>query len=370
MATNVIVAGALASKPNNGGEAWVRLSWVRALTALGFDVRFIEELPGASAQARSWFNDVIAWAGLSDRAVLLDGEDARSHATAHEWAHEAALLVNISGNVRDRHVLQAVKQRVYVDLDPGYTQLWHEQGLLSTALQEHHHHVTVGLGVGRAACDLPTGGFDWIGVVPPACVDDWSGPPGEPGRFTTIAAWRGSYGRVSRNGHSYGQKAHEFRRVIDLPQRLTWDVEVALAIDPADAADHDALVTRGWQLVDPFIAAGTPPRFRSYVLDSSAELSPAQSVYVETTSGWISDRTVRYLAAGRPALVQDTGLAAFLPTGEGLLTFSGGEDAVKRARELADDYVMHCRAARAWALEFASPSAALTPLLERTGVAP
>jgi hypothetical protein len=106
------------------------------------------------------------------------------------------------------------------------------------------------------------------------------------------------------------------------------------------------------------------------VRESGAEFSVAQGVYVETESGWFSDRTVRYLASGRPALVQDTGFGRSLPVGEGLLSFRTPREAATRARELVVDYARHCRAARALAESHFAPTAALTPLLEACGVAP
>ena len=185
-----------------------------------------------------------------------------------------------------------------------------------------------------------------------------------------VGTFRGGYGRLEHRGVTYGLKAHEFRRFVDLPSHIDWDVEVALAIDPADDADRERLVAHGWHLVDPNDVAATPDAFRSYVLGSSAELSVAQGAYVTTSSGWISDRSVRYLAAGRPVLVQDTTLGGAVPTGAGLNTFRTVDEASRRAREIAHDYEHHCRAARTWAAEFASPAAALTPLLKRIGVSP
>src|SRR5205814_8554353 len=122
-------------------------------------------------------------------------------------------------------------------------------------------------------------------------------------------------------GVTSGRKAQELRRFGELPRDVDWEVEVALAIDAADAADRVSLVARGWRLVDPNDVAATPDAFRSYVLGSSAELSVAQGAYVTTRSGWIGDRTVRYLTSGRPVLVHDRCVGRVVPTGAGLTTF-------------------------------------------------
>src|SRR5262249_44858849 len=156
-----------------------------------------------------------------------------------------------------------------------------------------------------------------------------------------VASWRGAYGPVQHNGKTYGLKVHEFRKFLDLPRRNGAKFEIALQIDPADKRDIDALVTTGWFLVDPKKMCGTPDAFRDYVASSGAEFSAAQSIYVDTHSGWFSDRTVRYLASGRPALVQDTGFSLHFPVGKGLLAFRNLEEAVAGAEAIERDYEQH-----------------------------
>jgi hypothetical protein len=168
----------------------------------------------------------------------------------------------------------------------------------------------------------------------------------------------------------YGLKAHEFRKVASLPERVPQSFEVALHIHPADEQDHSLLKRHGWQIVDPMQAAANPDSFRKYVRDSGAEFSVAQGVYVDTNSGWFSDRTVRYLASGKPVLVQDTGFARFLPVGEGLLSFRTLQEAEAGATEIARNYEHHCRAARALAEEYFDSDRVLGRLLDDIGVAP
>jgi len=188
-------------------------------------------------------------------------------------------------------------------------------------------------------------------------------------RFTTVGSWRGAFGPVEWAGRRYGVKAHEFRRLADLPRRSRLPFELVLDLHPADAADGERLREGGWAVRDSDVT-GEPAAFARYVRESGAELSAAQGVYVHTRSGWCSDRTVRYLASGRPALVQDTGLADTLPVGEGLMTFSTPDEAVAQARMLVEDYDRHRIAARKLAEAWFAPQPALSPLLEAAGVAP
>ena len=157
------------------------------------------------------------------------------------------------------------------------------------------------------------------------------------------------FGRVEHGGRTFGLKAHEFRKFAQLPAITPHRYELALDIDPADEADQEMLEAAGWELVDPQLASADAERFRRYVQGSAAEFSVAQGIYVETDSGWFSDRTTRYLASGKPALVQDTGFSRTLPVGEGLIAFRTLGDAADGAQRIALDYPRHAAAVRALA---------------------
>jgi hypothetical protein len=377
-----LVAGALANKPWNGGEAWVRMSWALGLKRLGFDVWFVEELDPASARDAigrpvaieesengRWFDAVTKSFGLDGRSALVatDGRSVIGPAFAdlEEIAAEATALVNISGNLTLESLLRTSRRRAYVDLDPGYTQFWHAGGHLGNALEQHDVHLTVGLALGAPGCLIPTGGIAWKPICPPALLDEWNAEmPGDESRFTTVGSWRGGYGRVEYEGRLLGQKAHEFRRFADLPRRLGVTCEAALSIDPADESDRAALVAGGWRLIDAASVAGDPNAYREFIQGSGAELSPAQGIYVETRAGWCGDRTGCYLASGRPTLVQDTGLPDSIRVGEGLLTFRDLSDAVAGVEAITSDYERHSRAARRLAEEHFDSRVVLSEVME------
>jgi hypothetical protein len=348
---SIVVAGALANKLGHGGEAWVRLSWVLGLQRLGCDVTFIEQVREPTAAQRDYFDATVDAFGLGDRARLIDEGDATPDEVLSR-ANEADLLVNISGHLTIDAVLARCTRKAYVDLDPGYTQLWHAAGLEGARLSGHDVFFTVGTNIGRPTCELPTGGIEWLGVRPPILLSEWPvEPAGETDRLTTVASWRGAYGRVEHNGKRYGLKVDEFRKVITLPARIPQRLELALDIHADDERDLELLRDHGWRLVDPREAAGAPDAFRAYVQQSGGEFSVAQGIYVETSCGWFSDRTACYLASGKPALVQDTGFSATLAAEEGLVAFRTLDDAVAGAESISADYEQHCRAARALAEE-------------------
>jgi hypothetical protein len=380
----VLVSGALANKLHNGGAAWTRLSWALGLKALGFEVAFVEQIrrdccvdasgrPCAFEDSanREYFRDVTEQFGLSALATLTCDDGTAHGLTPSErddLVRSAVALVNITGHWTHPR-MGMIPRRIYIDLDPGYTQFWHATGNPGPRLEGHNFYYTVGENIGRPDCSIPTGGIAWRPIRQPVLLEHWPAcAPGDPRPFSTIASWRGPYGPAQYAGTTYGLKAHEFRKFVELPRRVSQRFEIALEIDPADERDLVALRGHGWHVIDPRVVASGPVAFRQYVQASGAEFSVAQGVYVETQSGWFSDRTVRYLASGRPVLVQDTGFSRNYPVAKGLLAFRTMEEAVAGAERIARDYAEHGRAARAIAEAYFDSDRVLGRLLEETGL--
>ena len=372
--STVVVAGALGNKPGQAGEAWVKLSWVRGLQLLGFDVWFVEQLDESLPDdfpAAAWFRAITERFELADRAVLLQGGESTVGPPVKDLLAIApeADLVNISGHLTFPHLFAAFRSRVMVDIDPGFTQFWHDEGLEGANVGGHDAYFTIGERIGRDDCPIPTAGIEWRPVRQPVVLEDWPlAQTGESDRFTTIATWRGPFGPVEHGGHKYGLKVHEFRKFVELPRRSPQRFEIALDYHPADQGDVDALRERGWRIADPRRVAADPDAMRTYVQGSSAEFSAAQGMYVDTACGWFSDRSVRYLASGKPVLVQDTGFSEILPVGEGLLTFTTTDEAVAGAAEITSRYPEHCAAARKLAEEYFDSARVLGPFCERAGI--
>lgn len=364
--TTVVLAATLANRHRFGGSIWVRRSWAAALQKLGFEVFLLDELsPDGTTEA---FADATKALGVA--GALLDGNKVHGcePGELHDRLDDAGLLVNLGGHLRNRELLRRPRTRAFVDLDPGYTQIWHAQGH-DVGLAGHDHYFTVGTNVGTPSWTLPSGDVSWRPIRQPVVLEDWPVSEGEFTSFSTVGSWRGAFGPVEWNGRSYGPKAHQFRRFATLPRIVGLPFEAALAIDAADIRDRALLESGGWQLRDPGEIA-TTAAFARYVSASGAEFSPVQDVYVSTASGWFSDRTVRYLASGRPAVVQNTGFDPALPLGDGLLAFTTVSEAADCARDVVARYETHRTAARALAEEFFSPETALAPLFEATGVTP
>ena len=383
----LIVGGAIANKPFNGGAAWTRLNWALGFRKLGFDVYLVEQIdpdacvdqtgeptPFEQSVNRAYFWDIAEQFGLARNAALLCGAphhaDGMEYRRLSEVAGAADLLVNISGHLRLDDLKHRVQRKAYVDLDPGFTQCWHKSGISST-LAGHDYYFTVGENIGTVGCLIPTNGIRWLPTRQPVVPEHWPlAGGGEPGRFTTVASWRGPFGPIECRGRTLGSKVRQFRKYVTLPPRLDVRMELALDIHPLDHRDREELVRNGWNLVDSRTVASDPAAFRRYVQGSGAEFSVAQEVYVETRSGWFSDRSVRYLASGRPVLLEDTGFSRNYRTGEGLLHFSSIDEAEAGVREITRNYASHAAAARKIAETCFDSSHVLGHFLDRVGVCP
>ena len=376
--SSLIVAGSLAQRPLHGGHAWVLLNLVRGFSRLGFEVTFLDRLEESmylDAQG-SGVDDPGFNAGYLARLMrafevprysLLNGSRVLAGMDREELlrvASRSAALINVMGFLEDEEVLERVDKRVFFDIDPGFWQMWRENGH-GVRFEDHNAFVTIGENIGRSDCVIPTCSLPWITTPQPVVLDDWEPAPNGDGAFTSVVSWRGPFGPIEHAGRTYGLRAHEFRKYLELPQRTSERFELALDIDPADERDRTALESNGWALADPVQAAGDPWRYRDYIRRSKAEFMVAKNIYVDTHSGWFSDRSICYLASGKPVLAQDTGIRERYPNGEGFLLFSTLDEAAEGVEEIAGDYERHSRAARAIAEEFFDSDKVLRSLLDR-----
>lgn len=289
----------------------------------------------------------------------------QSRATVLEKARQADCLLNVMGYLVDEEILSRTKRRVFIDIDPGFPQMWRELGL-HDAFHGHTDFVTLGRNIGRTDCAIPTCGLNWITMPQPVVLEHWPAQPPKPGgAFTSIGAWRGPNAPIEYRGHTYGLRVHEFRKFVELPCRCPKaKFEMALDIHPADARDLESLQANGWSTVDPLEVAGGPKEYRTYIAGSKAEFMVPKQMYVDTNSGLLSDRSVYYLASGRPVLARDTGIKHLYPTGEGLLTFSTLDEAAAGVEGINGNYARHCKVAREIAEEYFDSDKVLARLLE------
>lgn len=386
MNRNIVIAGSLAQRPGNAGHTWVLLQYLLGFKRLGWNVLFLDRLepemcvdkqgsacPFDRSCNLDYFNVVMERFGISEACCLLYNKAervfGRTRRQAREFVGSAELVLNVMGFFDDLDVLRRAKRKVFLDIDPGFPQMWRDTGL-HDLFAGHHEFVTIGMNIGRPDCKIPTCGLSWIKTPQPVVLDEWPDTAADgSGRITSIATWRGPFGPVEYAGEVYGLRAHQFRRFATLPKCVNHPFELALEIHPAESADLVLLRDNGWRLVEPRQVCGDPAAYRSYIQQSAAELMIAKGMYVQSNSGWMSDRSLCYLASGKPVIAQDTGLESHYPLGEGLVTFRTFGEATDAVNAVLRDYAQHARAARALAVRYFDSDKVLRVLLDRLGVA-
>jgi hypothetical protein len=370
---SIALAGSLAQGSARGGHCWVFGHWFLGLRDLGYDVFFIDYEDVDSPlrpDERRRLASTLARFGMAESYSLLTptGSTAgRARADALNEVRRSSLLINVMGFVTDGEVLSAAKRRVFLDIDPGYGQMWRELGL-ADVLAGHEAFVTIGENVGTTTCTIPSAGVRWHATRQPVVLGQWPAARGG-AAWTSVATWRGPWGTLRYDGREYGSRVHEFRKFVGIPKKVPIRFELALDIHPDESRDLELLRRSGWTLVDPACVAANPSAYRAFVQSSRAELGVAKNMYVDTRGGWFSDRSACYLASGKPVLAQDTGFSEVLPTGEGLLAFSTLDEAIAGIEEIESDYERHSRAAREIAEEYFDSDRVLGALLADLGVA-
>jgi hypothetical protein len=364
----VIVTGLVAAYPV-GGVAWDYLQYVEGFRRLGCDVTYLED-------TGQWLYDPVAQTFTDDVAAnarwLADALGSLEPALAGCWALRAPdgvyhgldgpavartcasadLFLNLSGSCWLREPYRAARVKAYVDTDPAYSQAKIAAVDAGTAsesvrfsvdlIRRHDVFFTLGEAIGRPECPIPTGGLAWRATRQPIVLERWPVRAAPDGPFTTVMSWKIEPTPPSIGGRVYGGKDVEFERFLDLPARTAETLEVALS----GAAPRERIAAAGWRLRDAREVSGTMAAYRDYILGSRGELSIAKNAYVALRSGWFSTRTAAYLACGKPAVVQDTGFPAHVPTGPGLHAFATAEEAVAALAAIRADYPRACRHAR------------------------
>jgi hypothetical protein len=381
-----IVTGMVATYPV-GGVAWDYGQYALGLERLGFEVYYLEDtgLESYHPEARAYGPAYDYGLAFLQRSLdeLSPTLGRRWHARTPDGAvhglplddirdvvAEAEVLLNVSGSALMRDDYLPCRNKVLIDTDPGLTQLrnfprWdaHPNWMGTHGYRAHDHFFTYAELIGTEHCTLPTLGLAWQPTRPPVVPQLWQPePPGE--RWTTVMSWRTLPEPIEYGGRRYGGKETEFERIEALPRHTSAALEVAIGGD----APTERWRSHGWSVVDSQSVTARANDYRSYVERSRGELSVAKNTYVASHCGWFSCRTACYLAAGRPAVVQDTGFSRLFACGDGVVAFRDRDGAAAGLERIEADYAMHARAAREFAQAHFAAEAVLADLLERIGV--
>ncbi len=357
-ATVVLSAFDVLQFPMGGGHFSAYLQYVYGLQALGCDVWWLERIgasdePGRNQRVAAELSARLAAAGLADRLIVYTASSAQEVQYVTMEAGEADallaradLLLNFNYAIHPE-LLARFRRTALVDIDPGLLQLWIHNGDLTVA--PHDLHFTTGDTVGTPAARFPAGGLDWIHIRPPVSLDRWPVVREQPrAEFTTVSSWWSDEWATDGEESVWyeNSKRASFIEYLKLPEIARVPLELALNLNDGERDDIALLERHGWRVRRAEEVAGTPGDYRAYVQQSAGEFSCAKPSCMRLQNGWVSDRTICYLASGRPAVVQHTGPSESLDGGRGILRFTTLEQAADALGSVAADYDEHCSAAR------------------------
>jgi hypothetical protein len=378
----VIVMGIMVWYPL-AGVSYQFLHYLLGLRALGYDVYYLEDtlsdvydpiLGGYTSDASR--NIVVAAEVLSRHgfegrwAYHTPGGDwaGMTKEKVHELLGRADALLNVTGGHALRNEHMAVPRRLYVESDPFAAQVRVAKGDAQTIafLDAHTHHFSFGENLGHASCTVPITRYTWLPTRQPVFIDAWATDAPGGSVYTTITTWHNKGEGLEWQGDRYfWTKDREFRKFLDLPHLRGVPFELAAGVDP----DVRALLTvHGWRNVDSLPISSDIDSYRRYIQSSRAEFTVARDQYTRPRTGWFSDRTVCYLAAGRPVITQETGFSDHIPSGYGLFGFSTMDDILAAVDAIESDYPGHCRAAREIGAEYFGSGPVLSSLMRRAGL--
>lgn len=377
MALTVCLCANTLSYSEGGGHLWVYLNWALGLRALDVEVIWLEQIDPDATERETHDNvaslkDQLCHYGFAQSIALCssNGETSKGGFSSNdlnvERAVEADLLLNFAYDISPRLVAR-FRRSALVDIDPGLTQTWASAGSLS--LPKHDIYFTIGETVGKAGASFPDLGLKWEYTPPCVALDWWPPREAAPGAsFTTVSQWWATDGDglwEEDHGEVYeNDKRSGFLPYLDLPRRTRQPLELALCLEEDDEG-WDVLRERRWRVRDAQDVARTPWSYQRYIQDSLGEFSCAKPSCVRFQNAWISDRTVCYLASGKPCIVQHTGPSSFLPDSSGLFRFRTMEEAVAFLDMAVADYGEQCHRARALAEEYFDARKVVRGVLER-----
>jgi len=379
----LIVWGLLGSYPF-GGMTWQVLHYVAGFRHLGYDVWYVEDsdryLLNANDFSRT--SDVrtnveflarhMKAIGLEDRWVFRPPRDAAATCGALDFEglrrlyRDADAVINLCGAQELLPWHDAVRCLVYVQTDPVSDQVAVASGdeRKTSELRAYDHLFTYGENLGEADCRVPADGFTWHKTRPPVCVDWWEDAPPLLGgaALTSVLKWQHEAKDVQWQGETWHWSKHrEFRRFLAVGERSSLPLELAISSVPG--RDLGELRDHGWR-TRPSASVSDPGAYRDYIRSSIGEFTASKEQYVVPRSGWFSDRSVCYLASGRPVITQETGFSKYIPTGEGLLAFSTVEEAAAAIEAVSGDYALQSRRANEIARAYFGADRVLRDMVE------
>jgi hypothetical protein len=382
----IVVLGMMSRHPV-AGIVWLTMQYLIGLERLGYETYYVEahgatpkmfmrDGDDGSLLAAAFIDDVMRRFDLGGRwALHALHSDGRCYGMSDEALRElyrsAALLINLHGGTTPLPEHVATGRLIYLGTDPVLreVELHHDVQETIDMFAQHSVLFTWGENYGRADCGIPVSTrFQFIPTRQPIVIELWNtGDTSAGAAFTTIAGWQQLWREIELDGVAYSWSKHlEFMKFIDLPARTGQILELALS--GCDDEARRVLAANGWRVRDAAEVSSDLDEYRRYIATSRAEFTVAKDQNVRLRSGWFSDRSATYLAAGRPVVTQDTGFGNVLPTGAGLFGFLTIDDAMTAVDAINSDYSRHSRAAAELARTYFDSDTVLGRLLQDCGV--
>ncbi len=344
--------------PQGGGHLWVFLNWALGLRASGCQVIWLETIRPNNSKNKErlaalkthlepyGFAESVALCSRSNEPLPHDFTEECLDLNA---AAEADLLLNLYYGLPSK-VVERFRRSALVDIDPGLLQLWVSSGEMF--LPRHDLYFTIGETVGQSESRFPDCGLQWLYTPPCVALDWWpTCQASESAPFTTVSHWNAGQGMKDGDEAYSNDKRTGFLPFLDLPRWTTQPLELALCLGADEAGELLMLQKQSWKVRHSWEVTSTPQDYQHYIQESRGEFSCVKPSYVRLQTAWISDRTLCYLASGKPAVVEHTGPSRFLPDAEGLFRFRNLEEAATALAIANSDYEWHCQQARALAEE-------------------
>jgi hypothetical protein len=348
---------------SSAGHTCSVMNWALGFRALGWDVHLVENIarknlsaPGSEGGASPeevFFRETAKEFGFENRACLLVDGESPDREAFQDFAADAELFLNYSGQFNRLDLLGPRTRKLYLDVDPAFTQLWVEVCGSDMNFAGHDVFLTVGTNINGAGAILPRAGREWIPTPPPVAAAYWrerlgaAAAPAPDAPWTTVGHWYG-YPEMEWQGRKFGGKRESFLAMRDLPRHVRAACAIATDMTP-DWDDYGPFHEAGWQFFSSFDVCRDIPTYLHFIASSRGEIGIAKTGYVASRGGWLSDRSMIYLALGRPVLQQDTGWPEVFPITAGLLPFHDVEDCAATLHQVEENYAAQSAAARALA---------------------
>ncbi len=383
----IVVLGMMAHMPV-AGNIWLVVQYLIGFRRLGYEPYYVEahaitpsklmkrEDDDSSARAAEFIGRVMRRFDLGDRwAFHALHDDNRCYGLTElalrELYASADLIINLHGGTVPLLEHSATGRLIYLETDPVECQieLYNKEAGTAEYLEPHRAFFSWGENYGHPDCQVPQDErFHFRPTRAPVLCDLWQNGKAVGGEaFTTIGNWRQPRRTLKFQGETYTWSKHfEFLKFLDLPRRTPQPFELALS--SYDNADQRMLQEHGWTICPAMSFSTDLDAYRDYIRQSRGEFTVAKDQNIRLRSGWFSERSAQYLAAGRPVITQETGFSNVLPVGRGLFGFSSMDDILAAVEAINSDYAGHCRAAGELAREYFNYDVVLRRLLEDVGI--